>query len=714
MKRLIYISIVVLSAALSTSAAQAQWVQTNGPPGGWVYCITTLGNDIFIGTQKGVFELTDSGTQWVSKSNGLLTSYIYCMTTHGSNLFAGVYQNGIYRSTDSGATWSSVSTGLPYSLTVRSLGSDGHTLFIPDGSNSYISSNDGDSWTLLDTALTKFSNPDAVASIDSTTYLAGNWITKTTDEGLRWNVISVSNGNNTWNVVGMASIGTTLFVIDRITGVMRSTDSGSTWNASTPPISASSITCIKPAGTELFAGTNEGAVYNSTDSGTTWKLSGSGLPNGFEITSLASDNNILFAGCYALGMFLSFDSGNTWSESSQGLYNCSVNAIVTTGDTILAGGNSGLFISTNNGNGWEWEIDQHLLSNYNIQSLLIDDTTFFAGTDGGRNAPSLFSSTDRGETWIADTLINGYNFNALIRSGPNLVAGGSPYNFNSGFFKSSNEGAVWTSGIVNVDTEIVVLGIAKYESEMIAATNIGPFTSDNNGNSWSLVNEFETQNGTSYKDAAGIQCVGQQGTRFWLCTNGYYPRYRGTIFFTDDNGMTWHPIADTSVPPSGMATGFLTFGSALFVATDSSGVFLSTDSGKSWTSENLGLGDSNVISLAVQGNELLAGTATSGVWRRPLAQMIPASSVANEKQIPDTISVYPDPASSMVTISCQDIVGSTEVSLISETGATVWHRTITTNGQPFQLDLAGVANGAYRLELRAGNVSQASKIVLQR
>jgi Secretion system C-terminal sorting domain len=173
-------------------------------------------------------------------------------------------------------------------------------------------------------------------------------------------------------------------------------------------------------------------------------------------------------------------------------------------------------------------------------------------------------------------------------------------------------------------------------------------------------------------------------------------------------------VNDTSVPPRGSVNSFASFGNNLFVATDSDGIFLTTDYGASWTRENLGLGDSNIISLAVQGNELLAGTASSGVWHRPLAEMIPSSSVASGKQIVDTISVYPDPASSIVTVSCPGLTGTTEASLISETGATVWRKTITTNSQPFQLDFTGIANGAYRLELNSGGVSQASKIVLQR
>jgi photosystem II stability/assembly factor-like uncharacterized protein len=596
---------------------------------------------------------------------------------------------------------------------VEALGTDGHTLFIPHGSNSYISSNDGDTWTRLDTNLTKFSNPDAILSIDSTTYLAGSWITNTTDGGLTWNVNSVSNGNNAWNIIGVSNIGKTLFVVDRVNGVFRSTDSGTTWNTSSPPFSAfSSIVCLAPVGSELFAGTNDGLVYQSTDSGTTWQISESGLSNGVEISSLAFNNNVLFAGMYSLGMFCSFDSGQTWSQCSRGLSNTSVNAIASTGDTVIAGANTGLFFSTDNGASWQSKLNGK--TNYNTLSLFIDDSTLLASTQGGRNSPSLFSSTDWGETWSADTLINGYNLSALTRSGPNLIAGGYPFNYSTGFFESTNEGMEWTQPKVSTDTEIVVLGIASIEATLIAATNVGIYSSYSNGDTWSLSNEFLTQNGTSYKYQPAIQSVGIMGTQFWVGTSGSYPHYSGSIFFSDDAGVTWHPVEDTSIPPKGYVTCFASYGTTLFVATDSAGIFLTNDSGAHWTSENLGLGDTNVISLAIQGNELLAGTASSGVWRSPLAEMIPSSSVASGKQIADTISVYPDPASSIVTVSCPDLTGTTEASLISETGATVWHRTITANGQPFELDLTGVANGAYRLNFVSGGVTQTSKIVLQR
>jgi len=58
------------------------------------------------------------------------------------------------------------------------------------------------------------------------------------------------------------------------------------------------------------------------------------------------------------------------------------------------------------------------------------------------------------------------------------------------------------------------------------------------------------------------------------------------------------------------------------VGTQSSGIFISTNNGTSWSTVNSGLIDRNVISLAVNGTDLFAATVFSGVWKRPLSEMI--------------------------------------------------------------------------------------------
>jgi hypothetical protein len=78
------------------------------------------------------------------------------------------------------------------------------------------------------------------------------------------------------------------------------------------------------------------------------------------------------------------------------------------------------------------------------------------------------------------------------------------------------------------------------------------------------------------------------------------------------------------------------------------------------------------------------------------------------------VSVYPNPASSLVTVQCPDLTGATQASLVSSNGAIVWRRILNADGRPFQLDFTGIANGVYRLELNAGEIQQSVNLVLKR
>ena len=691
---------IVLSAALHTSAAQAQWVQTNGPYGGTVNSFTVQGNNIFVGTDAGVFESSDSGSSWQKKNNGLPNTYIFSLTSRGSNIFAGTYQYGVYRSTDNGATWTSASNGLPNSFTVYSLTSNKESIFLPNGSYSYITTNDGNDWRLLDTNLTKFSIPQVALTVDSTTFLAGNWITKTTDNGKTWAVLAIPTIDTVMDIYSLVNIGNTLIAVDATNGFMRSTDFGQTWIIdSAQTVYPANVGCVTTIGQQLFVGAYNGLIYCSSDSSQSWQLASSDFPSVWQFNGLASIGSELLAEVYGVGMFRSFDSGITWSDCNQGFINIEVNALTSVGDTTIIGAALGVYLSTNNGLAWQPTSDEF---NYeSIQWLLLDSQNLYVG-----NVAQIYRSTNWGESWnILDTANSIYGINAMIHSGDYLIAGGE-----SGISRSLDGGVTWTNSWGNSS----IANLLKFGSTLFASTSLlgsnysgCAYASKDDGNSWSISFQSEI--------SSNAYCMGHAGTHLFLIEANDSRYEKGYIYISDDTGATWLNVVDTAVPPIGsFITCFASIGDTLFAATDSAGIYLTTDNGDHWINENLGLADSSVLSLAVQGNELLAGTATSGVWRRPLVEMIPSASIANGKQISDTISVYPDPASSRVTVSCPDIVGWAEASLISETGATVWRRTITTNGQPFQLDFAGVANGAYRLEIEAGNLNQTTKIVLQR
>ena len=80
---------VLIVVFFLTATLNAQWVKTNGPEGGDVYCFATIGTNLFAGTWgSGVFFSTDNGTSWTSVNSGLTYNVVYALAVKGTNLFA--------------------------------------------------------------------------------------------------------------------------------------------------------------------------------------------------------------------------------------------------------------------------------------------------------------------------------------------------------------------------------------------------------------------------------------------------------------------------------------------------------------------------------------------------------------------------------------------------------------------------------------------------
>ena len=114
----------------NTNPLHSQWIQTNGPYGGDVYCFAVSGTNLFAGTGDGVFLSTDNGTSWTRASTGLTGTYVSSFAVSGTNLFAGTYgfSGGVFLSTDNGTSWTQASTGLTSTL-VSALAVSGTNLF---------------------------------------------------------------------------------------------------------------------------------------------------------------------------------------------------------------------------------------------------------------------------------------------------------------------------------------------------------------------------------------------------------------------------------------------------------------------------------------------------------------------------------------------------------------------------------------------------------
>ena len=274
------------------------WQQTNGPSGGTVQCIATIGNALFAGMNGfgGISRSTDNGATWTAINSGLTSTDVRAIAVSGTNLFAGTYLAGVFLSTNNGASWRTVNSGLANPIVV-SLFASGSSLFTGTSGGVFLSTNNGTSWTAVNSGLTdKFVN------------------------------CFMASGSN-------------LFAGSNGAGVYVSTDNGTSWTGTGPGNAV--VYSFVLSGNTLFAGTSTG-VYRSTDDGKSW--SAAGMAN-VQVLSLAAAGSNLFAGTNGNGISVSTNSGTTWNAANAGLTDRTVKSLIVSGSNLYAGTNAAVFVS---------------------------------------------------------------------------------------------------------------------------------------------------------------------------------------------------------------------------------------------------------------------------------------------------------------------------------------------------------------------------------
>lgn len=296
-----------------------------------------------------------------------------------------------------------------------------------------------------------------------------------------------------------------------------------------------------------------------------------------------------------------------WIQTN-GPQNGSVRCLAVIGTSLFAGTDGGgVFLSTNDGTNWI-SVNGGLTSRY-VSSLVVSDSNLFAGTNGG-----VFFSSDMGTSWIAANIgLTNIDVRALVVSGKTLVAGTN----GGGVFRSTNGGASWAEfGLTGKQVFALAVGRTGPSAfiDLYAGTyGAGVFRSRLQGVAWNLVNSGLTN---TYV--------------FALAASGGYVfagTYGGGLFRSTDQGTTWTECSGgltkttarclTINAPTGETGGI-----NLFAGTDGGGVYFSIDSARTWIAVGAGLEYANVRALAVSGNYLYAGSYGTGVWRRPLSELM--------------------------------------------------------------------------------------------
>ncbi len=405
-----------------------------------------------------------------------------------------------------------------------------------------------------------------------------------------------------------------------------------------------------------------------------------------------------------------------WTQTS-GLTADTVNAIAaapngSNGIDLFAATDGGIYLSTNSGTNWT-AVDSGLV-NIHINALAVvpnghGGATVFAGTNGS----GVYRTTDYGSGWMAvnngdlvdGTYIFSFGFMSNGLGGGWLFAGAD----NSDVFLSTNNGGTWKS--VNTGLKgTYVLSLATLGNYLYAGTALqGPFEST----SFVLADTLSwTSIGSSLPIGAHqVSALAVSGVYIFAVIGGGVYRYLSPGWTEAYKGL-----------PFGIDAINVYFGGAgnprLFAGGPEGGVYLSTDDGDSWAAVDTGLAKSTVQCLSNSGNYLFAGTVGSGVWRRPMSELLTSvkgspSDVPAEFSLsqnypnpfnPTTTIAYDLPRSGQVTMKVYNILGQEVVTLVNADQHAGSHL-VKFNGDR-------LTSGVYYYVIQANGVTRTRKMIL--
>lgn len=364
------------------------------------------------------------------------------------------------------------------------------------------------------------------------------------------------------------------------------------------------------SGRNLIAGVSTAGIYLSTNNGTSWSCADLTTS---DIVSFAAYGKYVFAGMgYNSGILLSTDNGSSWARINSA--NFVASAFVTvpngaSGTNIFAGGGQGLFLSTDNGVSWTQTDTEGSPISY-VNTFDVSETNLFAATSNG----VVLLSTDNGASWTSKsaglpsgqiyalTVSSSGTDSADLFAGYGYIPSGSPHYV----YRSTDNGSNWTaSGVPTIIQALAVIN-GSDNTNLFAATNSqGVYRSTDNGSSW---------NKTSFLFNNHVWALAVGSTDSMTGGKDLFAGTNGGVALSSDNGVSWSQINDgiNAVYISSLVV----TDTILFAGSNGNGVFLSTDNGSTWTwpNGNSGLINSNVLSLATDGQNLFAGTS-NGVWR---------------------------------------------------------------------------------------------------
>jgi photosystem II stability/assembly factor-like uncharacterized protein len=598
----------------SVYADTGRWMQTNGPCGGSFETVTISDSVLYTNVfGRGVFRTADKGKSWIAMNDGLIKKDIYSLVFLGDDLFAGTELNGLYIRSGSSGRWSRYESKSGNSCNrIFTMVARGDELWAATDEGLASLRKKNGVW--FDTLIHPVVWSQTVAVTDSFIFVsAGSVLERSSDRGATWAPCTTGLPQSPISCLIMLDDKAGLAGTE--TGAYITSDGGGSWSVIGGGMAAEDNLFIRgfTARNDTILLTAADKVWISVDRGHIW----SDFNKAFRFQSpgrIGLIGNSVFLAT-AKGIFTALFSDRNWGDVSAGVVSGSVAAMMKAGETIFAGCNANGQLYRSDDDGMNWTVtDSGFDFLATVYALTSFDSVLYAGCD----YQGLMQSIDSGRSWTVCDFKRSIA-RSFIEVDGNLLAG----HLTTGILSLSPGAAVFQEMNTGIQLEIPDCGCsAPYPTPLaftalggtvfVALEKHGVYSSTDNGAAWYAVN-------SGISDTLDISTV--------HATNGVLlagMRTKG-IFRSTDGGASWSGCkTDLSGIPVSV---FTSKGTTAFAGTGN-GVFYSIDSGVTWTRGETAFTDS-VKSLLVDGDYLLAGTATRGVWRRPVGEFL--SGVENRR-----------------------------------------------------------------------------------
>jgi xyloglucan-specific exo-beta-1,4-glucanase len=532
------------------------------------------------------FSITDVSSQFKAHGNGMGRQNgekLQVDPNNGNILFCGSRYNGLFKSTNAGASWSNVAglnvnttangNGISFVLldpTSGTAGTASQTLFVgvsQTGTNFYISTNGGSSFSPVTGAPTAFMPQRAVLGSDKNLYIVyadveGPWNPKT---GQIW---KYATGTGVWTNITPAG---TTFPFGGI----------SIDPANPLRLIASTVNLYYPQYTDQNSNKTYGdRFFLSNDGGASWRdlVGNSGItfnPNG---CTWINGNAIHWAGCIE---FNPFNTNQAWVISGNGAFSCDdLNAATTTWKF--------------NAKGIEETVALDIVSTLGGPMFsVIGDYDGFKHSDVTAFAP-IHSPTMGTTSGIASASLNS---NILLRVGKAM-------------YYTTNQGTTWTSCTINGTQGKVAVSADGATFLHCPSTSSTMYRSTTNGSSWTA------STGISITDATPVADQYNKN-KFYAYDPG-----TGAVLISTDAGVSFTTAGNAGTGGSKIIRTVPGSEGHIWVALYGGGLTRSVNSGQSFTKitsvsscSAVGLGKAapgaNYLSLYIWGTV----NAVTGVFR---------------------------------------------------------------------------------------------------